>query len=109
MVLRDPESVASLAGNNIVQRFSDVLRNMAYDAGWPEEITASLSLVYEDGAVRVSYPEKFTSTVNDLEFGKEGQPPNSVIRSFMLRHQNDASKELAILVAEDIYEHGGIL
>lgn len=109
MVIRNPEILAAQAGENIVQRFTGVLRNMAYDAGWPDDIVSSLSLIYEDGAVQISYPESLTTRVNDLEFGKEGQPPNSVIRSFMLRHQNDASKEISYLVAQDIYEGGGIL
>lgn len=82
---------------------------MAYDAGWPDEVVSSLSLTYENGAVQISYPERLTLEVNDLEFGTESRPPNSVIRTFMLRHQNDASKEISYLVAQDIYEGGGIL
>lgn len=109
MVIRNPEVLAAQAGENIVQRFTGVLRNMAYDAGWPDDVVSSLSLIYEDGTVKIAYPERLTAQVNDLEFGKDGQPPNSVIRTFMLRHQNDASKEISFLVAEDIYEGGGIL
>lgn len=82
---------------------------MAYDAGWPEDIVSSLSLVFDGKAVQISYPEHLTSRVNDLEFGDVGKPPNSVIRTFMLRHENEASKEILGLVAEDIYTNGGVL
>lgn len=109
MVIENPETVAFIAGERIVQRFTDVLRNMAYDAGWPEDIVSSLSLVCDGKAVQISYPESFSSRINNLEFGDVGQPPNSVLRTFMLRHENEASKELVELVAKDIYEHGGVL
>lgn len=109
MAIKNPELIAATAGERIVQKFTGTLRNMAYDAGWPEEIVSSMSLVYDGSAVQISYPERYTSVVNDLEFGKEGQPPNSVIRSFMLRYQNKASEELAYLVAEDIHAYGGVL
>lgn len=82
---------------------------MASDAGWPQEIVSSMALTYQDGAVQISYPEQYESQVMNLEFGKEGAPPNSVIRTFMLRYQNEAGKELTAAVADDIWNYGGIL
>lgn len=109
MVIENPELITATAGENIVQRFTGTLRDMAYDAGWPNDIVSSMSLTYEGGSVQISYPERYTQAVNDLEFGKEGQPPNSVIRTFMLRYQSKATEELSYLIADDIYKNGGVL
>lgn len=92
MVVENPELIIETAGETIIQRFTPVLRNMAFDAGWPSEIVSSLSLTMEKGTVNISYPEKYKNKIKELEFASI--PPRSVLRAFVLRTEREAGKEL---------------
>lgn len=107
MVVENPESIVELAGDSIIQQFTPVLRNMALDAGWPDEIISSLSLTMEKGTVNISYPEKYADKIKELEFASV--PPKSVLRTFVLQTERAASKELFNYVMNDVATNGGVL
>ena len=80
---------------------------MASDAGWPANIVETLSLSYVAGNITIEYPQELSSIVEDLEYGTEGTPPNSVLRPFTLRYETEAAKFIHELIGEDVLINGG--
>lgn len=76
------ESVSHSAAVKASQPLSTVLKDMAREAGWPEEVVNHLSVVTKDGNLTPYYPGHVEKTVNDLEYGTEIEPPKMVLRKF---------------------------
>jgi hypothetical protein len=72
-------SIYEKAMTSAVSNIQMAMRNKAISAGWPEHLANSLSL---DEKGKISYPEDYKQHIEDLEYGTQLQPANSVIRLF---------------------------
>lgn len=58
------------------------LQEMALTSGWPQEVSAAISVVVKNGDLDIKVEEKFQDTVDRLEYGTYDHVPNPVIRKF---------------------------
>lgn len=84
------------------------LRMRARAAQWPSDITNSLDVVPNGGAISISYPEDLKTKVEDLEYGGMSSMPNPVLRPFSSFAAEYLASVLKNRVAEDFLENGGI-
>jgi hypothetical protein len=69
--------------DSIAVELTPELSNLAVEAGWPDRVAASLSVVNRDGGLIAETPG-FERQAEDLEFGTAGRPPRSVMANFFL-------------------------
>lgn len=69
----------------LAQDLTVELRRKATDAGWPSSVIIVLSVIFKDGLLVIDYPESMVNKIEDLEYGSESTPPNSVLRAFQNR------------------------
>lgn len=72
------DHIALVSHQSLTQR----LRSLAINAGWPEDAAEAVTIVHKNGDIEISVDPKYEKIVNNLEYGTETQPPNSVIRKF---------------------------
>jgi len=79
------DEAVSILAQRVVPDLTEQLQSSATTAGWPEEIVYSLSIRFDGENLRVHYPEKLASQIEDLEYGKIFGLPNPAIRPFISR------------------------
>lgn len=84
------------------------IRHSAITAGWPQDIAMSLSVVFEDGQLRIDYPESMQEKIHDAEYGTPSNPPASVLRSFMYRCDKYIENVLNGEIVDELMVEGDI-
>lgn len=59
-----------------------VFKELAGNAGWPEEVSSKITVELTDGVLRLSVPPNLNTVVSDLELGTSDQKPTYVLRKF---------------------------
>lgn len=65
--------------DRVASRVTPYIRNRALEAGWPEEVAASLSAVRTANGIGVRVDPKFAEAAEDLEFGSASSAPRSAL------------------------------
>lgn len=60
-------------------------KQMAAEAGWPAQVVDSLYITFDGNDLLADQPDSLKQIVDDLEYGKGENRPNSVIRSLKYR------------------------
>lgn len=69
---------------------TQALRAHAHSNDWPGNLTRSLKVVHDNGALRVDYPQYLADDIENLEYGTPSTPPNAVLRTFSNRMDTHA-------------------
>jgi hypothetical protein len=89
------EIVVADAAFYLIPQLTDELKTAAKIAGWPQEVIDALSIKFDGSSLSVDYPTAMSKTIDDLEYGKDAEPPNPVIRSFIYRSSETVESVLA--------------
>jgi len=87
--------------SNLSESLTSNLRTTAIAARWPEEIASTLSVIFEDDKVEISYPEESAQEIEDLEYGSTSGIANPVMRLFTM--SSKAAVDTAIVEAVNNY------
>jgi len=76
-----PEGLKAVesALDRVASRMTPVVQNRALEAGWPEDVVASLSMVRTANGVGVHVASEFRQAATDLEYGSDGNAPQSAL------------------------------
>lgn len=96
------EELAYTYAQSAAKELTVELRDLAVAAGWPTDVAGSLSVVLVNGSLNIDYPESMDSQIQDLEYGNASTPPKTVLRKFMYRTENIASKILGGEVLDNL-------
>ena len=107
LVLENVNSLVNDAVSALIDKYTPALKNMASDAGWPQNLVDALEITYVRGNIIITYPDQLSQEIEDLEYGIPQGIPNSVIRPFMNRYEFSANKDISEIVAENIFTYGG--
>lgn len=61
------------------------LRAHAASSGWPTHLAHSLSVVHENGSLRIDYPPHLSDEIEDMEYGTQDKMPIAALRTFSNR------------------------
>lgn len=104
----DTKTFTSDLAESLIPSLTKDLRSRARTAQWPEDVTNSLEVTFENGAIAVSYPEDIKNKVDNLEYGNLSSLPLPVLRPFALEASKGIAAVLKTRVAEDFFENGGV-
>lgn len=79
----------------VASRMTPMIRNRAIDAGWPEDVANSLSMVRNANGVGVNVGKAARQKAEDLEFGSATSAPRSVFTSFNTPQMKKQVEEIA--------------
>jgi hypothetical protein len=80
----------------------------AENAGWPKNISKQLKVSIKDLQIVVTYPDKYTQQIDDLEYGNGTESPMPIFRRFVTKNMNFIAKDLAGSSLDYLVE-GGII
>jgi len=103
------EAIAEDTSDTLSLPLTLELRTMANGAQWPSNFVAALTVDYDNGEIVVNYPEALSEQIENLEYGDINSLPNSVIRPFIYRAQNDIKSVIERQALGDLMEMVGIV
>lgn len=76
-----PEGMKAVesALDRVASRMTPIVRNRALEAGWPEGVADSLSMVRTANGIGVHVPPAFQQVAADLEYGSASSAPRSAL------------------------------
>jgi len=81
------DATVSDAAFYLIPVLTDELQSLALASNWPSRVIKQLTVSFDGASLYIDYPEEVAQIVQDLEYGKTGQVPNSVLRSFIYKIQ----------------------
>ena len=63
-----------------LQTLTNMLRAEAERSDWPSEVYMRMRVVMRKGELKVIYPSQLKTSIMDLEYGTESEPPRTLIR-----------------------------
>jgi len=83
--LQNVENLIKSKAESGSQDMTDALRDRAVGAGWPADVVSNLAVEFDGANIKFQFPSHLADTVYDLEYGKPGTPPTSVMRGLSYR------------------------
>jgi hypothetical protein len=76
-----PEGLKAVesALDRVASRMTPVIQNRALEAGWPDDVAASLSLIRTANGIGVHVDSAFRQVAADLEYGSASTTPRSAL------------------------------
>lgn len=102
------DELASMYAKSAAKELTLEIRDLAVEAGWPNDVASNLSVVLNNGSLNIDYPESMDQRVQDLEYGSFEKPPKSVMRKFMYRTENVTSTILGGEVLDNLIMEAGV-
>lgn len=81
------DSAVSDAAFYLVPVLTDELQSLAIASNWPARVIKQITVSFDGASLYIDYPDDIAQEIQDLEYGKTGQVPNSVLRSFVYKIQ----------------------
>jgi hypothetical protein len=97
-------SYSKKAFTGINKDLTRLLKIDAENAGWPKNISTQLKVYIKDLKIVVSYPEKYTQQIDDLEYGDGNESPKPIFRQFVSKNMNFISKDLTSSSLDYLFE-----
>lgn len=85
------------------------LREATQIAKWPDNITVSLTVTFQDDAFVIHVPDALKAQVDDLEYGTPTTPPKSVLRKFAAVNMEDGQTNFMSILMDSMVDGGVIL